>query len=94
MPAVVPPHPRRLWQGLGRAGARGKLPKLAQFISAVLIQHTGRTHHPLSNSIINNFHRQSKGLGSILHPLPQGPAHALLYLPQNDLDLCCYFLQS
>lgn len=66
------PPQEALLGGLGRAGARGKLPKLAQFISAVRMQCAGRTCHPLSRSIIDNFHRQSKGLGSILHPLPQG----------------------
>lgn len=43
--------------------------------------------------MINHFHGQAKGLGSVLHPVPQGPAHALLYLPRNALDLCCYFLK-
>lgn len=52
----------------------------------------GRTR-PLSHPTINHFHGRAKGLGSVLHPLPQGPAHALPYLPRNALDLCCYFLE-
>lgn len=52
MPAVVPPHPRGLCQGLGRAGARGKLPELAQVMAAVGMQRAGRTCHPLSSSLL------------------------------------------
>lgn len=42
----------------------------------------GHTHppRPLSTFIINNFHRQSEGLGSILHLLPQALTRASLQM--------------
>lgn len=85
------PSPSRRGSGCGWRGARRfagswKAPEvtwvnLTSFRCSSSMQ-VGHTHpiipHPLSTFIINNFHRQSEGSGSILHLLPQALTRASL----------------